>query len=267
MKPNTTQRLFEIDFSDTPSDARRNIARYLQVVVRGSRLGRGEEVEAGEYERLPEEDRGGVEYMKRRSDGGEVAVPEENYLRLPEDRRGPIRYFRRERPRLAELEIRAEGEDLARRLLDRGGSVAIQPDFETRPNNMLDGDISTYLSLYYTIRPGLDVLAPNIVTDLGAFFWINSLQIIMNLRGSSHSFTFGDFQLDFSDGSPAGRRQPRMGHGQTHRAGAGGQRQGDRRSRSRFALIPGTCRTAFVRSARAGSILPAGVREGRRTTR
>ena len=201
VKPNTTQRLFEIDFSDAPSDARRNVARYLQVVVRGSRLGRGEEVEAGEYERLPEEDRGAVEYMKRRSHGGEVAVPEENYRRLPEDRRAPIRYYLRERPRLAELEIRAEGEDLARRLLDRGGSVAIQPAIEARPNNMLDGDISTYLSLHYTIRPDLDVLAPNIVTDLGAFFWINSLQIIMNLRGAGHSFTFGDFQLDFSDGS------------------------------------------------------------------
>ena len=201
VKPNTTRRLFEIDFSDAPGDARENVARYLQVVVRGSRLDRGEEVEAGEYERLPEEERGAVEYMKRRSDGGEVAVPEENYRSLPEDRRGPIRYYLRERPRLAELEVRAEGEDLARRLLDRGGSVALHPAVESRPNNMLDGDISTYLGLYYTIRPDLEVLAPNIVTDLGAFFWINSLQIIMNLRGSGHSFTFGDFQLDFSDGS------------------------------------------------------------------
>ena len=41
---NTTQRVFEIDLSEASKDARTMVARYVQVVVRGSRLDRGEEL-------------------------------------------------------------------------------------------------------------------------------------------------------------------------------------------------------------------------------
>ena len=196
VRPNTTQRLFEIDFSEVPDNARTMVARYVQVIVRGSRLGRGVEIDADAYEQLPEEDRGAVEFTKRLSDGRLLAVPEENYLLVPEERRGPIRYYRRERPRLAELEIWEEGEDLARRLLDRGGSVATQPPSEAAPRAMLDGDVLTAFPLQVQ-----RALVPEMVVDLGASFWISSLRIVMNLRGAGHNYTFGNFQLDFSDGS------------------------------------------------------------------
>ena len=39
------------------------------------------------------------------------------------------------------------------------------------------------------------------VADLGAFFWIHSVRVIMNLKGGGMNFTFGDFQIEFSDGS------------------------------------------------------------------
>ena len=206
LAPNTTQRVFEIDFSDVPKDARTLVARYVQVVVRGSRLGRGHEIDAGEYERLPEEDRGAVEYVKRLSDGQLLVVPEENYRRLPDQRQGPIRYYRRERPRLAELEIWEEGEDLARRLLDRGGSITSHPASGDPATHMFDGDVLTTFKLNPR-RGGAETLESllrsdrTVVADLGSFFWINSLQFIMNLRGRLNGFTFGNFQLDFSDGS------------------------------------------------------------------
>ena len=195
LTPNTTQRLFEIDFSDAPSDARKNVARYLQVVVRGSRLGRAEEIDAATYEEFPEEDRGAVDYVKRLGDGQLLVVPEENYRRLPEDRQGPIRYYRRERPRLAELEIWEEGEDLARRLLDRGGSITTQPPSTANPGDMFDGDISSS----FLVKPYR--AERELIADLGSFFWISNLQMVNNLRGGGQSFTFGNFQLDFSDGS------------------------------------------------------------------
>ena len=194
--PNTTRRLFEIDFSEVPDNARTMVARYVQVIVRGSRLGRGVEVDAETYRELPGEDRGAVEFTKRLSDGQLLAVPEENYLLVPEERRGPIRHYRRERPRLAELEVWEEGEDLARRLLERGGSVATQPPSEAAPGDMLDGDVLTAFPLQVQ-----KALVPEVVVDLGSSFWISSLRILMNLRGAGHNYTFGNFQLDFSDGS------------------------------------------------------------------
>ena len=200
-KGNTTQRMFEIDFSSVPNDGRTMVTRYVQVVVRGTRLDRAVEVDAEEYEQLPEEDKGSVDFMKLQSGGGEVAVPEESYLLLPEGRRGPVRHYRRERPRLAELEIWGEGEDLARRLLDRGGTIATSPVIETAPNSMFDGDIFTSFLIDYTIKVHHGLREGEFVADLGAFFWINSMRIIMNLRGAGHGFTFGDFKLDFSDGS------------------------------------------------------------------
>ena len=133
LRPNTTRRLFEIDFSGVHNSARTLVARYIQVVVRGSRLARGEEIDDDEYERLPEEDKGAVEYTKLLNNGQLLVVPEENYLLLSEESRGPIRYYSRERPRLAELEIWEEGEDLARGLLDRGGSVTTQPQLFVDP--------------------------------------------------------------------------------------------------------------------------------------
>ena len=214
LAPNTTQRVFEIDFSDVPKDARTLVARYVQVVVRGSRLDRGHEIDAGEYELLPEEDRGAVEFVKRLSDGQLLVVPEENYRRLPEERQGPIRYYRRERPRLAELEIWEEGEDLARRLLDRGGSITSEPAIGDPATHMFDGDVLTT----YKLNPrggGAETLESllmsdrEVVADLGSFFWINSLQFIMNLRGRLVGFTFGNFQLDFSDGSRDVNDNPR----------------------------------------------------------
>ena len=142
-----------------------------------------------------------MDYTKLLNDGGELAVAEESYRRLSEDRQGPIRHYRRERPRLAELEIWTEGEDLARRLLDRGGSITTKPAVGSAPNSMFDGDIFTSFPMEFTIHPALNILAGEVVADLGTFFWINSLRIIMNIRGAGHNYSLAGFQLDFSDGS------------------------------------------------------------------
>ena len=136
VEPNTTRRRFEVDFTDAPKLSREMVVRFIQVVARGSRLDRGLEIDAAEYERLQDEDpgaAGGVEYIKLGSGGREIAVSRENWERLPDATRGPVRYFRREQPRLAEIEVWEEGEDIARDLLERGGAINSLPKIKTGP--------------------------------------------------------------------------------------------------------------------------------------
>ena len=132
--------------------------------------------------------------------GREIAVSEENWNRLPDETRGPVRYFRRERPRLAEIEVWEEGEDIARDLLDRGGSISSLPKIKTGPKGMFDGDIYTsFPAVWYVLDDA--IRQPGIVADLGSFFWVKSVRIVQSLTGALITFSLGNHQLDLSDGS------------------------------------------------------------------
>ncbi|MCY3762312.1 MAG: discoidin domain-containing protein, partial [Gemmatimonadetes bacterium] len=203
VEPNTTRRRFEVDFTDAPKLNREMVVRFIQVIARGSRLDRGLEVDAGEYERLQEEDPGAagtVEFIKLGSGGREIAVSRENWDRLPDETRGPVRYFRREQPRLAEIEVWEEGEDIARDLLDRGGSISSLPKIKTGPKGMFDGDIGTNFPAVWNVLDDA-IRKPGIVADLGSFFWVKSVRIVQSLTGALITFSLGNHQIDFSDGS------------------------------------------------------------------
>ena len=203
VEPNTTRRRFEVDFTQVPNLTREMVVRFIQVVVRGSRLDRGVEIDADEHQRLRREspaDAGAVEFIKILNDGRELPVLEENYDRLPPETKGPIRYYRRERPRLAEIEIWEEGEDIARDLLDRGGSLTSQPKLKSGPKGMFDGEIGTNFPAVWNVIDS-HIRKPEVVADLGSFFWVKSVRIIQNLTGALITFSLGDHQLDFSDGS------------------------------------------------------------------
>ena len=203
VEPNTTRRRFEVDFTDAPKLSREMVVRFIQVVARGSRLDRGLEVDSGEYERLQEEDpgaAGAVEFIKLGGDGREIAVSRENWDRLPDETRGPVRYFRREQPRLAEIEVWEEGEDIARDLLDRGGSISSLPKIKTGPKGMFDGDIGTNFPAVWNVLDDA-IRKPGIVADLGSFFWVKSVRIVQSLTGALITFSLGNHQIDFSDGS------------------------------------------------------------------
>ena len=203
LEPNTTRRHFEIDFSGASKQTRERVVRFLQVVARGSRLDRGVEIDPDEHERLLREspqDAGAVEYMKLRRDGRELAVSKENYDRLDDDRRGPTRYYRRERPRLADIEIWEEGEDFARHLMDRGGSITSAPAIPNSPLAMFDGNIATPFPANWDIIDS-SVRRPEVVVDLGSHFWLKTFRILQALRGGFISFSLGNHQFDYSDGS------------------------------------------------------------------
>lgn len=211
LHPNLGERVIEIDLANLPiAERRKRIVRLVQVVVTGSALARGREISRDEYERLRTEasqDTGMVEYSKSLESGGELAVTRELYYELEEDRRGPIRYFRRELPRLAELEVWSEGDDIFKETLSRGGHFShttphILGAAELNPQLLLDGQIETYQAFPMAASglPDASFLV-DLVVDLGSFFWIEAERIVLNFRPSIFAFKFGELALDFSDGA------------------------------------------------------------------
>ena len=204
LRPTRNQRVFEIDVSGLgTANPRKRLVRFVQVVVTGSDGARGREVSASEYERLraaAPADTGLVEHTKLLLTGGLLAVPATDWQRLDEKRRGPVRYFRRERPRLAELEVWSEGDDLFGDTLRRGGSVVSMVG--TVPLlNILDGDLATKANFRLDpLTRGIGGRFDNYVVDLGSLLRIDGYRHLL-IAANAHAATFGRWALDFSDGA------------------------------------------------------------------
>ena len=193
LKPNKEQRVFELVTNSESTFAGTGM-RFLQIIITGSDFDRGREVSLEQYEALSASDQGAIEFYKKQADGSETVVPSEIYELLTAAQQGPIRYFQRERPRLAELEVWAEGDEILTGALARGGyGTATQT---AAINNLIDGQIESKVQFLYSFGRGSFKDAEGIVFfDLGAFYWIDAFR--MAYGGS----TFKDYRLDFSDGS------------------------------------------------------------------
>ena len=203
-EPNTSRRHFEVDFSEFPGHSREMVTRFIKVIIHGSRFDRGVEVEADEYERLRQEspdEVGAVEFIKiLKRDSRELPVSRAHYEQLPEEKQGPVRYYRRERPRLADIEVWVAGEDLANKIVDRGGSVSTLPAHDNRAARMFDGNVGTFMMALYAF-PDEDVREPKLQVDMGSFFWVRGVRFILRIFGSTNNFSMDDYRIDFSDGS------------------------------------------------------------------
>ena len=193
LKPNKEQRVFELVTNSESTFAGAGM-RFVQIIITGSDFDRGREVSLAQYEALPASDQGAVEFYKRQADGSETVVSPEIYELLTAEQQGPIRYFQRERPRLAELEVWAEGDEILTGTLARGGyGTATQT---AAINNLIDGQIESKVQFLYSFGRGSFKDPEGIVFfDLGAFYWIDAFR--MAYGGSP----FKDYRLDFSDGS------------------------------------------------------------------
>ena len=193
LKPNKEQRVFELVTNSEPTFAGTGM-RFLQIIITGSDFDRGREVSPAQYEALPASDQGAIEFYKRQADGSETVVSPEIYELLTAEQQGPIRYFQRERPRLAELEVWAEGDEILTGTLARGGyGTATQT---AAINNLIDGQIESKVQFLYSFGRGSFKDPEGIVFfDLGAFYWIDAFRLAYG--GSP----FKDYRLDFSDGS------------------------------------------------------------------
>lgn len=229
LKPNKTERSVEIDLrgitgrrelggeqdelqteqidfgdleeqDDNAAEMATLVGRFVQIVIRGSDLNKGRLITEERYQQLAPADTGTVEYYKKLADGSQLQVPEETYFeRLAVEDRGDIRYYRRERPRLAELEVWSEGDDIAHGTLRRGGTIT-SPDARNGAI-LLDDDVDSahLLDLYKDPKLGFAPTS-NVFFDLGSFFWIDAQRMTYTFTDND-AHTFGDYSLEISDGS------------------------------------------------------------------
>ena len=193
LSPNKSKREFVVELPEDKELNGKGI-RFVQVIVTGTDSTRAQEVSQEEYELLAAADRGKIEYYKRLPDGREIAIDAEIYSLLDEERRGSIRYFRREHPRLAELEVWAEGDEILIETLARGGTVSATQS--TALNALFDGDVVSKGALVQGFSSLRDPEG-QLLFDLGSFFWIDTYRIVY-VRGG-----FVNYNLDFSDGGLA----------------------------------------------------------------
>ena len=194
-RPNKTKRVFEfVPHTTVPSDDQfvgEPFDRLLIIPIQ-SDFRRAAEISPDEYEALPVSQRGAIDHYRREQSGDEYRLEEEHYGNLDEDRRGPIRYYRRELPRIAEIEVFTEGDNVNLGLVDRGGSVLVETPgeiFKSIPT-AADGSFATgHFSIMFR---GLTF---EYLQDLGGLFWVDSMHFL--LAGLS------EWVVDVSDGTRA----------------------------------------------------------------
>ena len=197
--PNKDQRdfIFAVEpIRPVPAGVVGEMVQFVRIDAIDSDGPRGAEVDSNEYARLPSADQGAIDYFRVTTVGREIPVLSDTYQLLPAAERGPVRHYRRERPRLAEVEVFALGDNiiaLTQRALFE--DQAFYSNFLRR--QLTDGlhsssfDLKVYDPLRNTNQ--LDV-------DLGAKYWINRVRLV------SPQDPPVAYQLRVSDGSldPAG---------------------------------------------------------------
>ena len=192
--PNKHQRLFEIELEYAEEFAGMGL-RFVQVLVTGSDFAHGREISRDEYEALLEADRGAILYHKLLPNGNEAAVKKAVYDRLEASRQGPVRYFVRERPRLAELEVWAEGDEILINTVERGGMVTSTQSLALA--SLFDGDVLSFSEVIFIFSPGqLKSPEGEVFFDMGASFWIDAFRMALGARQRN----FEGYRLDFSNG-------------------------------------------------------------------
>ena len=197
LSKNKSQRVFTVDLTNQEPTVQAAAVRFVQILVTDTDGMLGTEVAADEYETLSDETRGAIQYFKRQPDGREVPVDQDLYDILDEERRGSIRYFRRELPRLAELEVRNEGDELTAGILARGGVISTNAKQPLALTKFIDGDLATFNRIFYGVSTAVADPELELVFDLGSFYWVDTFRLIYN------GGLFPSYRMDFSDGTLA----------------------------------------------------------------
>ena len=201
-QPNTDQRVFEYDVEAQrrmPAGVRGEPVQFVRFEAMDTRGSRGVEVSAEEHDELPAADQGAIDYYRRTVADRQIRVKGVDYHRLPLEEQGEIRHYRRERPRLAELEVYALGDNavrVTRPELDRPGQATPQA---VRIHSYTDGRHATYrpMSEYNEARD-----EHRLEIDLGARYWLD------RVRWLSPGQPLPAYQMRVADGSlnPNGQR-------------------------------------------------------------
>jgi len=215
-KPNKSLRVIDIDLTkQLPSqwpDARGvftgDVIRYVGVGITDSDFGRGRQVSQSEYDSLPADEQGQIDYFRQEASGRlRLLDGEEDWDALAGTaRQGPVVYYRREIPRLAEIEVWTIGDNIGTGVLQRGGRVTAGEN-NNRAGAVVDGD------LYGQVRfwSALGSFDPNrlaisdprdaersMFIDLGGSYFLDHVRI---LHAVSNPPPFRAYRIQLSDGS------------------------------------------------------------------
>ncbi len=170
------------------------IVQKVRIDVLATAGGRAEEITREQFDLLPEEDRGDVDYFLQTSSGRLIAVSENTYADLAEEERGPVRYYRRERPRLSEVEVFALGENIiaiTQAEREREALAIGQYDFLLF-RTFTDGLFATNKDMLF-----YDAVQDEnqVEIDLGAKYWLDRIKLLSPDRPPFA------YQVRISDGS------------------------------------------------------------------
>ena len=204
-KPNKDQREYAFDIApdrQVPEGVEGEIVQFLRIDALDTDGPRAEEISAGTYAFLAEEDRGAIDHFRVTAAGREILVAERDYFDLPSQERGPVRYYRHERPRLAEVEVFSLGENVVQLTQSGIGRGADERGFDFLFRRIFsDGLYSSGFNM-----PIYDPVAneKQLKIDLGAKYWLDRIKLL----APADEMPPLAYQLRMSDGalSPNGER-------------------------------------------------------------
>lgn len=174
-----------------PPGVEGEMVQFVRIDALASDGPRGARVSPDEYTRLTAGDKGAIDYFRVTTTGREIPVLPETYAVLSDAERGPVRHYRRERPRLAEVEVHALGDNIV--------ALTQRPLFEDQrlATNFIRRQLTDGLR---SSSADLKVYDPfknknQLAIDLGARYWIDRVRLV------SPQDPPMAYQLRLSDGS------------------------------------------------------------------
>ena len=197
-KPNKTQRVFE--FEPRPTEGsdllfKGDPLERILIIAINSDSTKAEELTEQEYDNLPAQQQGAIEFYRKERSGRETLISQGEYDSINPERQGPIRYYRREIPRIAEIEVVTEGDNVNIGVVERGGQVTIEDNGGVKDIGpaVTDGNYSTGVNGSIFGYRDYDYFE-----DLGALFWIDTMHFLTD--GAS---AINELYVDVSDGTRA----------------------------------------------------------------
>lgn len=198
IKPNKTRKLLEFvpPTTQDPDDFFvGDPIEFVQVIVTDSDFDRGREIPREEYDVLPDDSKGAVEYYTRSASGRETLISQAEYQGLDPRFKGPVRYYRREIPRLAELEVWTPGDNVNLGAIARGGRATIETNAGLKDVGAVVSDGLYSTGTNSSIFPERHYA---FFEDLGARFWLDTLHLLLDGPSPVHQL-----YVDVSDGTLA----------------------------------------------------------------
>ena len=189
LPPSTVDRNHRLQ---SPRELEGASLRYVMVVVRDSDFGRGRLVSPEAYAALPEDDKGAVVHHKLQRDGRLTELSEADYPRLPAEQQGEILHYRKERPRLADIEVWTEGDNIMPAIYKRGGEISGNAPLNY--GRLVDGLVGSFTE----VNMGNEGY---ILFDLGTTFWLDSYRLMYGGVTNRERRSFNSYDIEASDGS------------------------------------------------------------------